>query len=99
MLQFNQGASKGLDQKQEELIVFTLLNPVKTEDLEHYVVTSPACPMCGDQVSIKITPDKLYAYNQGAYAQTVLSEYPDDVRERFISGVCGTCWVKLFTEE
>jgi hypothetical protein len=99
VLQFNQGASKGLDQKQEELIVFTLLNPVKTEDLEHYVVTSPACPMCGDQVSIKITPDKLYAYNQGAYVQQVLSEHPADVRERFISGVCGTCWVKLFTEE
>jgi hypothetical protein len=78
--------------------VFTLLNPVKTKDLQHYVVTSPACPMCGEQVSIEITPDKLYAYNQGAYAQTVLSEYPDDVRERFISGVCGACWVNLFSE-
>jgi hypothetical protein len=78
--------------------MLTLLNPVKTEDLAHYVVTSPACPECGEQVSIKITPEKLFAYNQGAYAQTVLSEYPDDVRERFISGVCGPCWDNLFSD-
>ena len=72
--------------------MFTLHNPTKLEDLSGYFVTSHACPMCGDRVTITVTPDKLFAYNQGAYAQDVLSDYDADVRERFISGICDVCW-------
>jgi hypothetical protein len=38
----------------------------------------------------------LYAYNQGAYAQEVLSAYDAGVRERFISGTCEVCWALMW---
>jgi hypothetical protein len=79
--------------------MFTLHNPVKSEDLEWYTVTSHPCPTCKETTSLKITPDKLYAYNQGAYAQDVLSNYEPDVRERFISGMCGPCWNELYSDD
>jgi hypothetical protein len=28
-----------------------------------------------------------------------LSSYDADVRERFITGICGTCWDEMFGEE
>jgi hypothetical protein len=77
--------------------MFTLHNPTKLEDLSGYFVTSNPCPMCNDTLTITITPEKLFAYNQGGYAQDVLSAYDADVRERFISGICAMCW--MFDEE
>ena len=71
--------------------MFTL-NDITKNDSLNYFVTSLACPMCDAKVTIEITPDKLFAYNQGAYAQDVLSEYPDYIREQFISGTCEDCW-------
>jgi hypothetical protein len=76
--------------------MFTLNNITKSEDLSSYLVTSHACPMCGDRVTISIAPEKLFAYNQGAYAQEVLSEFDADTREQFITGTCGTCWNSMF---
>jgi len=76
--------------------MFTLLNPIKTADLSAYVVTSKACPTCNESISIEIAPEKLYAYNQGAYVQDVLSDFDADVRERFMTGTCGTCWDAMF---
>lgn len=76
--------------------MFTLNNPTKTEDLRGYVVASNPCPTCGDVFKTIITPDKLYAYNQGAYVQDVLAHLTMDVRERFISGYCTECWDNLF---
>ena len=58
----------------------------------NYVVTSNPCPMCGETKTVAITGDKLFAYNQGAMAQDVLSAYGADIRERFISGICENCW-------
>jgi hypothetical protein len=45
--------------------------------------------------TIEITPDKLYAYNQGAMAQDVLSGYDAGTRERFISGMCNDCFCTM----
>jgi len=78
--------------------MFKLHNPIKSDDLEWYTVTSHPCPTCNTTVSIEIRPDKLYAYNQGAYAQEVLSEHDPSVRERFISGMCDPCWKELYSE-
>jgi hypothetical protein len=77
--------------------MFTLHNPVKTDDLRSYVVTSHACPMCGGTQSIEIPSHKLFEYNQGALAHQVLSDFDADVRERFISGTCSPCWDSLFS--
>jgi hypothetical protein len=78
--------------------MFTLNKITKNQEL-NYFVSSHACPNCDSTLSVEITPDKLYAYNQGAYAQDVLSEFNADVRERFITGICGTCWDEMFGEE
>lgn len=71
--------------------MFTLHNPMKVME-GNYVVTSHPCPICGTTKTVRISSDKLYAYNQGALAQQVLSDYDADTRERFISGICGGCW-------
>jgi len=78
--------------------MFTLHNPVKTLN-GSYVVTSHACPTCNQTQNVAITSDKLFAYRQGALAQTVLSDFDADVRERFISGVCSPCWDSMFEFE
>lgn len=77
--------------------MFTLNNITKTADHSAYSVSSKACPTCEDVITIQIAPEKLYAYNQGAYAQDVLSGYDADVRERFMTGTCGTCWDSMFS--
>ena len=71
--------------------MFTLNNITKNDNL-NYFVDSHACPMCDTRVTVEITPDKLFAYNQGAYAQDVLSGYDAGIREQFISGTCDNCW-------
>jgi hypothetical protein len=77
--------------------MFTLHKITKNEEL-NYLVSSHPCPECSSTMSVEITPDKLYAYNQGAYAQDVLSAYDAGVRERFISGMCENCWDKMFAD-
>jgi hypothetical protein len=79
--------------------MFKLHNPTKTEDLSAYLVHSHDCPVCHTSTSVLIAPEKLYAYNQGAYAQEVLSEYDPAIVERFITGLCGECWSSLFSDE
>lgn len=76
--------------------MFTLLNPIKTADLSGYVVTSLPCPTCEESISIEISSEKLFLYNQGGYVQDVLSNFDVDTRERFITGTCGDCWNAMF---
>lgn len=78
--------------------MFTLNNIRKNEEL-NYFVDSHYCPMCDTRVTVEITPDKLWAYNQGAMAQDVLSEYPVDIREQFISGTCNDCWNAIWADD
>lgn len=75
--------------------MFTLMNPTKLADLSGYFVTSLPCPSCNETETIFVTPEKLYAYNQGAYAQDVLSNYDAGTRERFISGMCNDCFCTM----
>lgn len=72
-----------------------VLNNITKNDVLNYFVDSLPCPACKSTTTIEITPDKLYAYNQGAMAQQVLVGYSPDVRERFITGYCDTCWNKM----
>ena len=78
--------------------MFTLNNITKNDEL-NYFVTSLPCTNCSEVQVVEISPSQLYAYNQGAMAQDVLFGYTPDVRERFISGMCGICWDQLFGEE
>jgi hypothetical protein len=78
--------------------MLTLLNPTKNNNL-NYFVTSLDCPVCLDNTTIEITSDKLYLYNQNGMAQDVLFGYPAEIRERFITGYCDTCWNQIFDDE
>jgi hypothetical protein len=55
--------------------------------------------MCTDTVSVLISPEKLFLYNNGGYAQEVLSAYGSDIRERFITGYCDVCWDSIFSAD
>ena len=77
--------------------MFILNNIVKAADLSGYYAESKPCPNCNYTATVFISPQKLYAYNQGAYIQEVLEGYTPDVRERFISGYCGECWDAMFS--
>jgi hypothetical protein len=79
--------------------MFALNNPNKTDDHEAYQVESLPCPHCKTKITITITPQQLYAYNQGEKIQDVLFDVPLDVRERFMTGICGPCWKYLVAEE
>jgi predicted RNA-binding Zn-ribbon protein involved in translation (DUF1610 family) len=79
--------------------MFALNNPIKLADLSGYVVSSHACPMCGDVATTVVTPQQMFAYNQGAYAQDVLPNLDNGLREQFISGTCPTCWDAMFAFE
>lgn len=76
--------------------MFTLNNPVKTDDLRGYIVKSNPCPSCGDVLSTVVTSQQMYDYNQGALAQNVLPHLSLDAREQFISGYCKECWDSMF---
>lgn len=78
--------------------MFTLNNITKNDNL-NYFVDSHYCPMCDTCVTVEITPDKLYLYNQGGYAQDVLSEYDKGIREQFISGYCNDCWQAMWADD
>ena len=86
-------------QNRDEETMFTLNNPVKTEPLLAYKVQSNVCAGCGESITILITPESMEAYNQGGYVQDVLSGFAPDIRERFVSGICGECWKTLFGNE
>lgn len=79
--------------------MFRLNNPIKTEDLSGYYVESNVCPDCNGVQTVKIDSSKMYAYHQGAYAQDVLYGFDVATRERFITGYCGDCWSKMFSNE
>jgi hypothetical protein len=76
--------------------MFTLNNPTKTSDLSAYKVTSQPCPTCNETLTVRITPQQLFAYNQGDSILNVLGGYDADVRERFMSGLCAYCWDGMF---
>ena len=73
--------------------MFTLSNITKSADQTYYSVSSLACPSCKGVLVLDITPAQLFAYNQGMMIQDVLFDQDADVRERFMSGWCESCWM------
>ena len=61
-----------------------------------YAVTSLPCPVCAQTATVEIPSHSLWQYNQGALIHNVMPSESDDVRERFISGYCATCWTATF---
>ena len=70
----------------------------KLEKIEEglYNATSLPCPMCKESITIELPTSRLFAYNNGASLHEVFPDSTPDVRERFITGTCGTCWNAMF---
>lgn len=64
-----------------------------------YSVSSLACPVCKDTLTLELPGDKLFLYHQGAHIQQVMPDISDDERERFISGYCPSCWIEMFGDD
>ncbi len=62
-----------------------------------YTLTSVQCPGCETRLTLDISSDKVFAMNQGALVTEVIGDQTPDVRERFISGICGSCWDLMFS--
>ena len=61
-----------------------------------YNLTSVVCPGCNTSLTLEISGQSAFLLNQNALIQDVLPDETLDVRERFISGICGTCWDAMF---
>lgn len=75
--------------------MFTLLDVTKIKE-RLYSVTSLPCPHCNTTVTLEITGEQLWQYNNNFSIQDVLHNIDIPVRERFMTGICGDCWDKLF---
>jgi hypothetical protein len=64
-----------------------------------YKITSPPCPDCNAFVTLEIDGKSLFLANQGEFVQKVLPKEPQQVREQFVSGYCGSCWSKIFADD
>lgn len=72
----------------------------KLEKIEEgrYSVVSPSCAGCGSVKIIEVDSDWVFRMNQGGSVSELmpLTQYSLDIRERFISGTCPTCWEAMF---
>jgi hypothetical protein len=69
-----------------------VIGSIKKKSEGLYVVSSPPCPMCGDIKEVELVGEKVFRMHQGAGVSEVLSQFDEDTRERFLSGVCPSCW-------
>ena len=68
------------------------------EDLKDITVIT-VCPMCGTETHITVSASDYLDYLGGKLVQDAFPYLSADERESFISGICPTCWDKMFSEE
>lgn len=56
------------------------------------------CVACSQEKSIEANPRDVESWRDGELIQIALPYLNADQREMFISGVCGSCWSKMFGE-
>jgi hypothetical protein len=67
---------------------------------DKYEITSPDCPECHlTGMNATINSSQLYGINQGILMiQDILPDLSVGERERFISGMCDTCFGSIWSE-
>ena len=73
-----------------------LYETIQKKEEGTYYLTSVNCPDCETALTIEVPSQNVFLMNQGGLVTSVLPDEPADVRERFISGICGDCWNNLF---
>lgn len=63
-------------------------------NLDCTVIT--VCPFCGKGHEILVNEDDYYDWDDGKLAQEAFPYLSAEEREMLISGICPTCWDKMF---
>ena len=70
---------------------------VKINYKEVCVVTR--CPFCGRANEIAVNEEDYWAWDDGELAQVAFPYLSANEREALISGICPTCWDKMFGDD
>ena len=57
------------------------------------------CILCSEEVTITTTEEGMTQWYNGEFIQDAMPELTPDEREIMISGICGLCFDKEFTDE
>ncbi len=57
------------------------------------------CVRCSQESAISANPRDVEAWRDGVLIQDAMPYLDADQREMFISGICPTCWNKMFGED
>lgn len=64
----------------------------------HEICVVTYCPFCGKAHEIEVNEMDYLDWQDGELAQNVFPYLSADEREMLISGICPTCWDKMFGE-
>ena len=57
------------------------------------------CPVCKNKTTVEIPGDALFRYRRGAYIQNAMPMLDDAQREILMTGICGSCWINMFSDD
>ena len=63
------------------------------------VVITRNCPICNNQQHIKVYKEDYIQWKKGKLIQITFPYLDDDQREWILSGVCGSCFDIMFSDE
>ena len=66
---------------------------------ESVMTIEKTCVSCGEIRSVHCTEPQCLAWLNGELIQKAMPDVPKQERELLISGLCGECWARTFTEE
>ena len=58
-----------------------------------------SCPFCGKEAHVAVESADFEAWQNGALIQDVMWYLTPEERETLISGICPSCWDKMFPPE
>lgn len=63
------------------------------------ITVETRCPFCGQFHYVEVGERDFYAWQDGELVQVAFPYLSADDREMLISGICPTCWDKMFSSE
>ena len=66
---------------------------------EDAIHVSNVCPFCGKEHAVEVSAADFWEWNDGALVQDAFPYLSANEREILISGICPTCWDKMFPPE
>jgi hypothetical protein len=56
------------------------------------------CPECGDLNFVRVNRNDYYNWKRGAMIQSAFPYLTSDQRELLMTGICNSCWDRMFGE-